>query len=102
MIHKLVEQAAAEKKIVIDLDDSGYPKELNELIEGKEWGDLYPFPKKYLRKIPQDPFDRYDDGWGLRSYSDDPDASVWGGEDVYDVYSQSDKIALDGSYYRDW
>jgi general secretion pathway protein G len=43
-----------------------------------------------------------DGGWGLRSYADDPDSTIWGGQDVYDVYSLSDRQALDGTYYRDW
>ncbi len=58
--------------------------------------------KKYLRRLPEDPFDRDSYGWGLRSYSDEPDSSVWGGEDVYDIYSQSSDMALDGTYYSDW
>jgi len=42
-----------------------------------------------------------DGKWGLRSYSDEPDSTVWGGQDVYDVYSLSAEKALDGTYYRD-
>jgi len=91
-----------EKKIITSVGETGYPEELEVLVEGKEWGDLYPYPRKYLRRIPQDPFDQYDEGWGLRSYKDDPDSSVWGGDDVYDVYSQSDGIGLDGTEYRNW
>jgi general secretion pathway protein G len=40
--------------------------------------------------------------WGLRSYSDPPDSTSWGGGNVYDVYSKSDKTALDGSKYTTW
>jgi general secretion pathway protein G len=40
--------------------------------------------------------------WGLRAYQDDPDATSWGGKNVYDVYSRSDGTALDGTKYRDW
>ena len=29
------------------------------------------------------------DEWGMRSYQDEPDATSWGGENVYDVYSLS-------------
>ena len=94
--------AAKEKKIITAVNETGYPKELEDLVEGQEWGGLYAFPRRYLRRIPEDPFDRYDEGWGLRSYSDDPDSTVWGGNDIYDVYSQRDQVALDGTYYRDW
>ena len=96
------EKAKAEKKITVSIDESGYPEELEDLVNGKEWGDLYPSPRKYLRRIPQDPFDRYDEGWGFRSYKDDPDSTVWGGDDIYDVYSQNDGTALDGTYYNTW
>ena len=96
------DKAVAEKKINATVGESGYPAELELLLEGNDWGGLYSYRKKYLRRLPRDPFDTYGDGWGMRSYADDADSSVWGGEDVYDVYSQSDGIALDGTYYRDW
>ena len=96
------DKAKAENKIITSIDETGYPEELEVLVEGMEWGDLYPHPRKYLRRIPKDPFDKYDEGWGLRSYKDDADSFVWGGGDVYDVYSQSDGIALDGTEYRNW
>ena len=96
------DKAVVEKKIFVTVGESGYPEELEQLLEGNDWGGLYPFKKKYLRRIPTDPFDRDDNGWGLRAYKDDADSTVWGGEDIYDVYSQSDAIALDGTYYREW
>ena len=96
------EKAKAEKKITVSVDESGYPEELEDLVNGKEWGDLYPSPRKYLRRIPKDPFDRYDEGWGFRSYKDDPDSTIWGGDDIFDVYSQNDGTALDGTYYNTW
>lgn len=96
------DKAVVEKKIFATVGDSGYPEELEKLLEGNDWGGLYTFKKKYLRRIPKDPFDRDNNGWGLRSYIDDADSTVWGGEDVYDVYSLSDDTALDGTYYRDW
>lgn len=96
------DRAVEEKKIFATVGDSGYPEELLQLLEGNDWGGMYPYKKRYLRRIPKDPFDKEGLGWGLRSYIDDVDSTVWGGEDVYDVYSQSDDIALDGSYYREW
>jgi general secretion pathway protein G len=38
----------------------------------------------------------------LRSYQDKPDASAWGGQNVFDVYTKSTGTALDGTKYRDW
>jgi general secretion pathway protein G len=40
--------------------------------------------------------------WGLRSYQDEPDATSWSGDNVFDVYTKYDGTALDGSKYRDW
>jgi general secretion pathway protein G len=40
--------------------------------------------------------------WGLRSYQDDSDSDHWGGENVYDVYTKSPGIALDGTKYKKW
>ncbi len=95
-------KAVFEKKISKSLDASGYPEELLVLLEGEDWGGLYEQKRKYLRRIPQDPFDTYADGWGLRSYADDYDSTVWGGQDIYDVYSQSDRLGLDGTLYSSW
>lgn len=96
------DKAVTEKKIFVTVGESGYPEELDKLLEGNDWSGLYPFNKKYLRRIPRDPFDKDDNGWGLRAYSDDTDSTVWGGEDVYDIYSQSEDVALDGTTYQDW
>lgn len=96
------DRAALEKKIIPALNETGYPKNLEALLEGNDWKGLYPYKRKYLCRIPPDPFDEYEEGWGLRSYNDDPDSPVYGGEDVYDVYSQSIATAMDGTLYTDW
>ena len=96
------DRAVQEKKIIPSIDDTGYPPDLETLVEGADWNGLYNFKRRYLRKIPPDPFDEYDEGWGLRSYEDDPDAYFQTGDDVYDVYSQSERLALDGTPYKTW
>ena len=109
---------ADEKKIEVEEDSEGYPPDLETLVKGVELqaeespltpgGRTAPTksreePKviKWLRRIPKDPMTGSID-WGLRSYQDDPDDDVWGGENVYDVYTNSQATALDGSKYRDW
>jgi general secretion pathway protein G len=94
--------AVKAQKIIPTLGDTGYPKELEKLVTGEQWGDLYPFKRKYLRRIPRDPFDENEEGWGMRSMADDPDTLSWGGEDVFDVFSQSSEIGLDGTPYNTW
>lgn len=100
--HRDFLEAKKRGTIQVSVDDVGYPKNLEVLVKGVDWGSLYPYKKKYLRRIPPDPFAPQGEGWGLRSYTDDPDSTVWGGKDVYDVYSQSDGIAIDGTHYNTW
>jgi general secretion pathway protein G len=109
---------ADEKKIEVEEDSEGYPPDLETLVKGVELkADQSPSSPgsqpaaaksgedkkiiKFLRRIPKDPMtDSFD--WGLRSYQDDPDDDVWGGENVYDVRTKSLGTALDGSKYKDW
>ena len=91
------DKAVAEKKIPVMVDETGYPESLEVLLEGNDWGGMYSFEKKYLRRLPQDPFDKYDEGWGECSYEDEPPCSSMGGKDLFDVSSQSYDYALDGS-----
>jgi len=86
---------------------SGYPKELQELVEGKDFGDPKVGNVKFLRRKilnPLDPKSSTDEKWGweLRSYKDKPDSSSWGKEDVFDVYAPQDGTALDGTKYKEW
>lgn len=90
-----------EEKIQKDALDSGYPKDLNVLVQGVNLKGPVPKKVKFLRRIPKDPMTE-DGEWGLRSYTDEPDSEIWGGQDVYDVFSTSEKEALDGTYYKDW
>lgn len=90
-----------EKGISVGLGASGYPESLEILVTGLDLKTATGEKRKFLRRIPKDPM--VEDGeWGLRSYADDSDSSIWGGQDVYDVYSLSDKQAIDGSYYKEW
>lgn len=80
----------------------GYPPDLQTLVDGvTAANDASGRKLKYLRRIPIDPMTRSTD-WGLRSYQDKPDATSWGGQNVFDVYSRSTGTALDGTRYRDW
>jgi general secretion pathway protein G len=79
-----------------------YPADLETLVEGVSVvNDQSGRKLKFLRRIPIDPMTNSTD-WGKRSYQDKPDASSWGGQNVFDVYTQSKGTALDGTKYRDW
>jgi general secretion pathway protein G len=103
---KNYEQAVFERKIIPSVNKpGGYPETLEVLVDGYDFGGLTSYKKRFLRRIPQDPFHPVMTGeepWGLRSYADAPDSSSWGGEDVYDVYSLSEGTAIDGTKYKDW
>jgi len=60
-----------------------------------------PTKVRYLRKIPVDPMTGKAE-WGLRAVQDDADSTSWGGSNVFDVYSQSQAMAVDGTKYSDW
>ncbi len=88
-------------------DGSGYPRTLEELaggvvdVKNPNKAKIY-----FLRRLPRDPF--YSDAnapsaatWGKRSYASDPDMPMEG-EDVFDVYSRSERVGLNGIAYREW
>ena len=100
-------QAVVEKRIESPADATGYPPDLDVLWKGvaditkPDDSKLY-----FLRRLPRDPF--YPDAaaesaetWGKRSYASPPD-DPQEGDDVYDVYSLSDKTGLNGVPYREW
>jgi general secretion pathway protein G len=102
---KYYDKAVNEGKIPKVQNKSGYPETLQVLVDGFDFGGLTNYKMKFLRRIPQDPFHPVtgeEPKWGMRSYTDDPDSSSWGGEDVFDVYSLSDRTAIDGTKYKDW
>ena len=83
----------------------GYPKSLEVLLEVKLTGEQATVRgttlRRYLRVMPIDPLTGKSD-WLLRCYKDRPKPTSWCGEDVYDVMTQSEAVALDGSRYQDW
>ncbi len=86
--------------IPTQMDTYGYPPDLKTLVEGVPLkGSKTKY--KFLRKIPIDPLTGNAD-WGKRSMQDDPDSRSWGGQDVFDVYSTSPGIGLDGTPYAQW
>jgi len=87
--------------IPVDLGSEGYPSELELLVEGVDIVGQVDKKARFLRRIPIDPMTGKDE-WGLRSFQDEPDATSWGGENVYDVYSLSEGVGLNGVPYRKW
>jgi len=107
-------QAVDDGKITKKADESGYPPRLEELFIGVP--DAKSTDKKviyFLRRLPRDPmFVEMDvssgmpvtsavDTWGKRSY-ESPWDSPKEGNDVFDVFSRSEEIGLNGIPYREW
>lgn len=87
--------------IPVDLGAEGYPSELEDLVEGVDVVGQVDKQVRFLRRIPIDPMTGEAE-WGMRSFQDAPDSSSWGGENVYDVYSLSEGIGLNGVPYSEW
>lgn len=88
-------------------DQNNYPETLQLLTEPLKMAGAVDRTKKYLRRIPRDPMMPLDspdntNNWGMRSTTDQPDSTQWGEENVFDVYSKSEAISLDGSKYNTW
>jgi general secretion pathway protein G len=75
-----------------------YPPDLETLVKGEE---VQGKKIRFLRKIPVDPMTNTTE-WGMRSMQDDPDSDSWGGQSVFDVYTKSQGVGLDGTKYKDW
>jgi general secretion pathway protein G len=93
-------RASDEGAIDKPMNRTGYPPTLDKLVEGvvdkrdPKGGRLY-----FLRRIPVDPVTGHE--WGLRAYASPADAPQRG-EDVYDIYSRSEGVGLNGVRYREW
>lgn len=83
----------------------GYPKSVDMLLGIKLTGEEATVrgatTRRYLRHLPVDPLTGKAD-WVFRCYRDAPNTSSWCGDDVYDLATQSEGVALDGTKYREW
>lgn len=101
-------QAVEEGRVEQSIEDSAFPASLGVLVEGVPDAGSPERNKKiyFLRRIPRDPLfpdaTRPDEEtWGKRSYASSHDAPQEG-DDVYDVYSLSSGVGLNGIPYRNW
>jgi general secretion pathway protein G len=100
-------QAVDEGRITRHAGDSGYPKRLEDLLEGVE-DQKSPGKAKirFLRRIPRDPLSNDPqrtaaETWGKRSHASPPD-DPREGDDVFDIYTLAAGKGINGRPYREW
>src|SRR5262249_48196273 len=100
-------KASDEGRVPKRADATGYPESLDLLTAGvNDAKDAKKRKIYFLRRIPRDPM--YADAtvepaetWGKRAYESEPNEPREG-KDVYDVYSRSTRIGLNGVPYNKW
>jgi general secretion pathway protein G len=93
-------RANDEGRIERKVDRSGFPPSLEVLVEGVKDAKS-PKDEKifFLRRVPRDPLTG--EKWGVRSYASAAD-SPQAGDDVYDVFTRSPAVGLNGVPYKEW
>jgi general secretion pathway protein G len=101
-------KAVDEGKVPKKVDETGYPPKLEILVDGVVDAKDPNLRKRiyFLRRLPRDPFNDNSaatpaETWGKRSYESAPDQPQ-PGSDVYDVYSLSEGVGINGIPYRQW
>jgi len=100
-------RAGDEGRIYRSATTTGYPETLDLLVEGVP--DLKDPAKRkiyFMRRVPRDPMNSDVKlapaaTWGKRAYASEADRPKEG-DDVYDVYSTSKRIGLNGLPYAQW
>ena len=99
--------ASDEGRVPKKVGESGYPRRLEDLLEGIDDQKSLKKDKIYfLRRIPRDPLANDPtrtaaQTWGRRSYASPPDEPKEG-DDVFDIYTLAPGKGINGRPYREW
>ena len=100
-------RAVGDGRIARKADESEYPRKLEDLVAGvSDAKDPEKRKIYFLRRLPRDPMSddlslSDVDTWGKRAYESPPD-NPQAGDDVFDIYSRSQQIGLNGIAYDRW
>ncbi|MGH8684107.1 MAG: type II secretion system protein [Nitrosospira sp.] len=100
-------RAVGDGRIARKADESEYPRKLEDLVAGvPDAKDPEKRKVYFLRRLPRDPMSddlslSDADTWGKRAYESPPD-NPQAGDDVFDIYSRSQQIGLNGIVYDRW
>ena len=100
-------RAIQDGRIARKADESEYPRKLEDLVTGIP--DIKDPEKRkiyFLRRLPRDPMAEDEslsaaETWGKRAYESPPD-NPQEGDDVFDIFSRSQNIGLNGIPYDKW
>jgi general secretion pathway protein G len=100
-------RAIQDGRIARKADESEYPRKLEDLVTGIP--DIKDPEKRkiyFLRRLPRDPMSEDEslsaaETWGKRAYESPPD-NPQEGDDVFDIFSRSQNIGLNGVPYDKW
>jgi len=100
-------RAVHDGRIARKADESEYPRKLEDLVTGIP--DIKDPEKRkiyFLRRLPRDPMSEdaslsATETWGKRAYESPPD-NPQEGDDVFDIFSRSQNIGLNGIPYDKW
>jgi len=99
-------RASDQGRIARQIDESGYPRRLTDLLGMRDQKDPNNGTMRFLRKLPRNPMNPdttlpAERTWGLRSYASTHD-NPQPGRDIFDVYPLSEGKGINGVAYKQW